>query len=113
MIDAAHRPALLAALEVPAQSGGATGEDGAPRLRLAEAQRVRGEIGRTEGAQDLGQAPRGGNPSLSAARDRAVPGARWSRSGGFVPDAGRSYVQLHIRSIMDSKLLCAVALARR
>jgi len=46
---------------VPAQSGGATGEDGAPRLRLPRAQRVSGEVGRTEGAQYLGQAPMEGH----------------------------------------------------
>jgi hypothetical protein len=59
VIDVAGRAAGIAGLDMAAQRGGATGEDGTPDLGLGRRKIVRGEIGRTVATQHLGQARAG------------------------------------------------------
>lgn len=51
-----RRSAPIAAVEMAAERCGATGHNGPPDLGTAARQRAGGKIGRTEGAQHLGQA---------------------------------------------------------
>ncbi len=56
MVQVAQHTAVIAALDMPAQCGGAAGDNSPPRLVLNGGQSVRIEIGLTVFAQNIGQA---------------------------------------------------------